>query len=153
MLLSQKCQYALRAIFEVAKRAGEGPIKIDAIAASQAIPPRFLAAILHQLKQGGFVQSKRGAEGGYLLARPPRQISVGDIIRFIDGPVAPVACIAHEEETSKCPLRGGCVFMSMWKEVQQAMQNVYQKTTIQELIEREANMTDRAEPCIASYVI
>ncbi len=153
MLLSQKCQYALRAIFEVAKRVGEGPIKIEAIARAQAIPPRFLAAILHQLKQGGFVQSKRGADGGYLLARSAGQLTVGDIIRFIEGPVGPVACIAHENEKTKCPLRGGCVFMSMWKDAQQAMQNVYQKTTIQDLIEREAAMTNGADACLPAYVI
>lgn len=153
MLLSQKCQYALRAIFEVAKRAGEGPIKIEAIARAQAIPPRFLAAILHQLKQGGFVQSKRGAKGGYILSRSATQLSVGDIICFIDGPVAPVACITHEKEGGKCLLRGECVFMSMWKDAQKAMQNIYQKTTIQELIEREVAMTNGADTFIPAYMI
>jgi Rrf2 family transcriptional regulator, cysteine metabolism repressor len=153
MLLSQKCQYALRAIFEVAKRSGEGPIKIDAIASAQAIPPRFLAAILHQLKQGGFVQSRRGSEGGYLSARPAERLSVGEIIRFIEGPVAPVACVATEDEAAACPLRGSCVFMSMWKEAQQAVENVYDRTTIQDLIDREAAMAGAAQTCVPMYVI
>ena len=63
MLVSQKCQYALRALFELAKRNGEGPVKIAAIAKAQAIPPRFLEVILSQLKQGSFVESQRGSEG------------------------------------------------------------------------------------------
>jgi Rrf2 family transcriptional regulator, cysteine metabolism repressor len=153
MLLSQKCQYALRAVFEVTKRSGEGPIKIEAIAAAQAIPPRFLAVILHQLKQGGFVQSKRGSEGGYLLARPAEGLSVGDIIRFIEGPVAPVACVATEDDPAECPLRGSCVFMSMWKEAQQAMENVYDRTTMQDLLDREAAMAGTAQECVPMYMI
>lgn len=78
MLLSQTCQYALRAVFEMAKRSGGGPIKIDAIARAQSIPPRFLAAILNQLKQGGFVESRRGADGGYRLRQAPDNLSVGE---------------------------------------------------------------------------
>jgi Rrf2 family transcriptional regulator, cysteine metabolism repressor len=153
MLLSQKCQYALRAVFEVAKRSGEGPIKIEAIATAQAIPPRFLAAILHQLKQGGFVKSRRGAEGGYLLARPAGRLSIGEVIRFIEGPVAPVACVVTEGEAPACPLRGSCVFMSMWKEAQNAMEGVYDKTTFQGLIDREAAMVGATQECVPMYMI
>jgi Rrf2 family transcriptional regulator, cysteine metabolism repressor len=153
VLLSQKCQYALRAVFEVAKRSGEGPIKIEAIAKAQAIPPRFLAAILNELKQGGFVQSRRGSEGGYLPARPARGLRVGEIIRFIEGPVAPVACVTERDDAATCPLRGACVFKSMWKEVQRAMEGVYDKTTLQDLVEREAAMADEAQPFTPMYMI
>jgi Rrf2 family transcriptional regulator, cysteine metabolism repressor len=153
VLLSQKCQYALRAVFEVAKRSGEGPIKIEAIAGAQAIPPRFLAAILHQLKQGGFVRSKRGSDGGYILTRSVKHLSVGEIIRFVEGPLAPIACVTMEKEAATCPLRGACVFMSMWKEAQQAMSNVYDRTTFQDLIEREAALAGAAEPCVPMYMI
>jgi len=152
MLLSQKCQYALRAVFEVAKRHGEGPIKIDAIAKAQAIPPRFLAAILNQLKQGGFVQSRRGSEGGYFLARPAHNLSVGEVIRFVEGPVAPVVCVTSEG-TESCPLRGACVFMSMWKEAQEAVENVYDNTSLQDLIDREAEMSAQDQMCVPMYYI
>ncbi len=136
MLLSQKCQYALRAVFEIAKRSGEGPIKIEAIAKAQAIPPRFLAVILNQLKQGGFVQSRRGSDGGYFMGHSPSTISVGEIIRFVEGPIGPVECIT-DGATSDCPLYGACAFMSLWQEVQTAMTNVYDKTTIKDLLDRE----------------
>ncbi|HLA85665.1 MAG TPA: Rrf2 family transcriptional regulator [Thermoguttaceae bacterium] len=152
MLLSQKCQYALRAVFEVAKRSGEGPIKIEAIARSQAIPPRFLAAILNQLKQGGFVESRRGVEGGYLLARSADSLSVGEIIRFVEGPVAPVICVT-EKGAGECPLRGRCVFMSMWREAQEAMENVYDNTTFQDLVEREDLMGEGGRVCVPMYYI
>ena len=152
MLLSQKCQYALRAVFEVAKRSGQGPIKIDAIANTQAIPARFLAAILNQLKHGGFVQSRRGSEGGYFLARTADSLSVGEIIRFVEGPVAPVACVT-DTTTDTCPLRGSCVFMSMWKEAQKAMENVYDNTTFQDLIDREAQMAEGNQECVSMYYI
>jgi len=152
MLLSQKCQYALRAVFEVGKRSGEGPIKIDAIAKAQVIPPRFLAGILHQLKQGGFVQSRRGSDGGYFLARPAASLSVGEIIRFVEGPVAPVVCVTDEGPES-CPLRGKCVFMSMWKQAQEAMESVYDNTSLKDLIDREAEMSEQDQTCVPMYCI
>ncbi|MBN2294001.1 MAG: Rrf2 family transcriptional regulator [Pirellulales bacterium] len=137
MFLSQKCQYALRAVFEIAKRSGEGPIKIEDIAKAQAIPPKFLATILNQLKQGGFVQSRRGSDGGYFMGRSPSGISVGEIIRFIEGPVGPVECVT-DNTSGDCPLDGTCVFMFMWREAQAAMENVYFKTSFKDLIDRES---------------
>ena len=82
MLVPQKKnQYALRAIYELACRYGEGPIKIATIAIKQAIPIRFLEVILNQLKNSGLVESKRGFHGGYYLLLPPHKITVGDIFR------------------------------------------------------------------------
>ena len=79
MAISQKCQYALRAVFELAKHYGQGPVKIADIAKAQAIPLRFLEVILSQLRQGGFAGSRRGNEGGYLLVRSPREFATGHI--------------------------------------------------------------------------
>jgi len=136
MRVSQKCQYALRAIFELAKRNGQGPVKIAEIAEIQAIPPRFLEVILSQLKQAGFVGSRRGNEGGYFLTREPADLSVGDIIRFVHGSIGPVMCVLDDEENKKCLLYGDCVFMPMWKEAQQAVLDVYDSTTFEILVER-----------------
>ena len=144
MLLSQKCQYALRAVFEVAKRSGQGPVKIEIIAKAQAIPPRFLATILNQLKNGGFVLSRRGSEGGYFLDRLADSLTVGEVIRFVEGPMSPVACVSEEDKGS-CPLWGKCVFLPMWKEAQAAMEDVYGKTTFQDLIDRETREKETRE--------
>lgn len=152
MLLSQKCQYALRAVFEMAKRSGVGPIKIEAIARAQSIPPRFLATILNQLKQGGFVESRRGAEGGYWLARPANRLSVGEVMRFVEGPLAPVVCVT-ERGSQSCPLEGKCAFMDLWAEAQQAMEHVYDRTTFQDLVEREAQRIEGGRECVPTYSI
>jgi len=136
MLVRQKSRYALRALLELAKRAGQGPVKVGEIALAQAIPTRFLEAILGQLKQGGFVDSKRGREGGYVLVRPPEKLTVGEVLRFMQGPLEPVECIGKAPR-EKCPLRENCVFMPIWEEAREAVSKVYDSTTFGELAERE----------------
>jgi Rrf2 family protein len=89
MRLSAKADYAIRAAVELAA-AGDGPTKSERIASAQAIPAKFLENILLDLKQGGVVQSRRGAEGGYWLARPADEISLADVIRAVEGPLANV---------------------------------------------------------------
>lgn len=86
MKISVKAEYALQAIFDLATQPGGEPIRIADIAKRQKIPQKFLELILSNLKQGGFVESRRGADGGYLLARSPSQLTVGDVIRHVDGP-------------------------------------------------------------------
>src|SRR5512132_2397980 len=89
MGVSQRCQYALRAVYELAS-SGAGPVKIATIARRQAIPAKLLEAILNEPRRGAFVESLRGNEGGYRLARPAARLTVGDILRFCDGPLLPV---------------------------------------------------------------
>lgn len=140
MNVSQKCQYALRGVFELAKHYGQGPMKIAVIAERQAIPAKFLELILGELKHAGIVESRRGAHGGYLLSTLPELVSVGMIISQIDGPVSPVGCIADKEK-SCCPLFGSCSFMSMWKRAQDAVSEVYDNTSFQDMLDEEqANM-------------
>ena len=86
MNISVKGEYALQAIFDLASQRPGEPVKIADIARRQRIPQKFLELILSGLKQGGFVESRRGAEGGYLLARSPESISIGEVLRFIEGP-------------------------------------------------------------------
>ncbi|MBV8382886.1 MAG: Rrf2 family transcriptional regulator, partial [Planctomycetaceae bacterium] len=93
MSISSKCYYAIRAIYALAEHGGPEPLKISEIAERELIPIRFLEVILGQLKGGGFVHSRRGAEGGYRLARPADQLTVGEIMRYVDGPIAPVDCV------------------------------------------------------------
>jgi Rrf2 family protein len=141
MFVSQRCQYALRALFELAKRYGKGPVKIADIAEAQAIPIRFLEVILSELKQGRFVESRRGKAGGYLLATEPARLTVGDIVRFVEGPLGPVGCVEDEGSAeAACPLHGNCVFLSMWGRVQNAVSSVYDNTSLQDLIDQEKRM-------------
>jgi Rrf2 family protein len=145
MLLSQKCQYALRASFHLAKCYGQGPVRIADVAEAQAIPKRFLEIILGQLKQGGFVTSHRGNEGGYVLDRDPSGLTVGEIIRFVEGPIGPVGCMAGDSKEN-CPLRGRCVFMPMWEQVRDQVEEVYDGTTLQDLVEKERMQEQQFAP-------
>jgi len=140
MAISQKSQYAVRAVFELAKRQGTGATKIGEIAEAQAIPQRFLENILNHLKGGGFVESARGKEGGYLLAREPRDLSVGEILRYLEGPLSPVDCTVRGKKDS-CPMVGHCPFRSLWSKAEQALAKVYDGTTFEELVIQEAEAT------------
>jgi Rrf2 family protein len=147
MLVPRKSRYALRAVFELAKRSGQGPVNVAEIAGAQAIPPRFLEVILNQLKQAGLVASHRGKQGGYYLPHAPSQVTVGDVMRATQGPVEPVDCAADGED---CPFLGECVFLPMWERVRKAMSDVYDHTTLQDLVDQERQ---RAEKYVASYAI
>jgi len=145
MNVSQKCQYALRALFELAKRLGEGLVPNGEIAAAQAIPPRFLELILGQLRQAGYIESRRGVHGGYMLAVRPEELSVGEVIRLIDGPTAPVKCIAGNGG-GDCPLHGRCVFLGLWERANEAVSEVYDSTSFRDLLERERQAAGQRVP-------
>jgi len=139
-IVPKRNQYALRAIFELAKHRGKGPTKISEIAHAQAIPLRFLEVILGQLKGTGWVESKRGFYGGYLLKCPPGDITVGDVLRFMQGPTRTMDCVACISKHD-CPFNGECAFASMWTKVNEAMFRIYDETTIQNLIDKERKKT------------
>mgnify|MGYP000961858303 CR=1 FL=1 len=131
MLVTQKCQYALRALFSLAHRTGpEGPVKIALIAEEQDIPIRFLEVILGQLKQSGFVESRRGTEGGYQLARPAEEITVGDIVRCIDGPIH----IPQVQEVSANPNPYHDFFEGIWQQAQVVVFEYFDSQTLAELV-------------------
>ena len=138
----KKNQYALRAIFELAKHRGKGPKKISEIAEIQSIPLRFLEVILGQLKGSGLVESKRGFYGGYTLTRSADKISVGEVLRFMDKPMGSENCGACVS-TSNCPFSGNCAFAAMWNRVNEAIFDIYDSTTIQDLLNNEKNIIHR----------
>jgi Rrf2 family protein len=121
MNISVKGEYALAALFDIAYEESQTPVKIADIARRQKIPQKFLELILASLKQGGFVISRRGADGGYLLARRPSAITVGEVIRFIEGTKNP------KKREKDSPLAG------LWAEVDAAISSVIDRTTIEDL--------------------
>lgn len=146
MLVTQKCQYALRAIFDLARRNGSVPVNVAEIAQAQAIPARFLEVIMGQLKHAGFVASQRGSGGGYFLVRAAAELTVGEVVRSIQGPIGPVDCVADGSKDT-CPLYGDCVFLPMWEQVREAMSSVYDNTTFQDLVDQEMHKADTYVPC------
>jgi Rrf2 family transcriptional regulator, cysteine metabolism repressor len=132
MRISYKGDYALKAILELSLRYGYGEaVSINEIASSGDMPEKFLEQILLVLKNGGFVKSKRGVKGGFFLARPPKDITVGDVIRFIEGPTGPISCV--EEGYKGCKDLKNCIFRGVWKEVGQAISLVIDTLTFEEL--------------------
>lgn len=135
MLVSRKCRYALRAILELAMRNSQEPTKIADIAKAQAIPTRFLETILNQLKQAGFVESRRGRKGGYFLKRSPNELTMGDVIESMQGCLELAECVSSSKY--KCPFYDGCVFLPVWKEAQKAVLDVYDGVTFRHLVDAE----------------
>ena len=129
MGISQKCYYAIRAVFELARAPAGTTMKIGEIAERQGIPAKFLEAILNQMKGGGFVESRRGAEGGYLLSRSARSLSLGEIIRFVEGPLYPVTGSSRETELDR-------IFSPVFAAAEQALADVYDGVTFQDLVDR-----------------
>ena len=105
------------------------------------MPVRFLENILGQLRQAGLVESVRGKEGGYRLNRHPRGLTVGEVIRLVQGPLAAVDCYSgaggEGAPGRECALRQGCVLLPMWKRAQDAMMDVYDETSFMDLVEEE----------------
>lgn len=139
-MVTQKSQYALRALFELARRPQIAPVRIEDLARAQAIPQRFLEVVLNELKHQGLVEARRGPRGGYQLSRRPRDITVADVVEAAQGRFTPVDCL-NEQDAADCALRGDCVFVSLWEEVQDAVDHVYRSTTLQDLVEREEART------------
>lgn len=135
----RKNQYALRAVLELAKHRGKGPVKISDIADAQSIPVRFLEVILNKLKGSGLIDAKRGFYGGYYLTRPPKQITVADIMNFMQIPPKKEMCAACLAKT-KCPHGHRCAFSSMWNRVNRAIAQVYSETTIQDLLDNDRQL-------------
>jgi Rrf2 family protein len=136
MSVSSKCYYALRAIYALAEHDSPEPMKIAEIAERQQIPIRFLEVILSQLKGGGFVQSRRGAEGGYRLARAAEHLTVGEVMRYVDGPIAPVDCVS-QSRPKVCEFHGECNFYGFWGRVRQAISDVVDHTTFADLVRED----------------
>ena len=147
MQVSQKSQYTLRALFELAKRQGGEPATVAEIADAQAIPRRFLELIFLDLRSRGLIESRRGSQGGYVLTASPETITVGDIIRAIDGSLSPVKCLVGRSE-EHCRLRNRCVFLSVWQRAQKAMEEVYDNTTLQDLIDDERTAAQESGPLV-----
>jgi Rrf2 family transcriptional regulator, cysteine metabolism repressor len=141
MNISVKGEYALHAIFDLALQQPGEPIKIADIARRQKIPQKFLELILAGLKQGGFVESRRGAEGGYMLARAPESITVGQVVRYVESP-------KPNKHGPKQPT--GDPLAETWRRVDQAVSNVIDSTSFAELVR---NWRDRQAIYVPNWEI
>ena len=141
MNISVKGEYALQAVYDLAAQNTVEPVKIADIARRQKIPQKFLELILAGLKQGGFVESRRGAEGGYLLARASDAITVGEVLRFVEG---------NKSQKAARKNSAGDPFSDLWQRVDTAVSSVIDRTTFAELVR---NWDDRQTKYVPNWDI
>ena len=151
MKLSVRGEYALRALMVLARdfQEDDAVVRIQEISDKQNIPKRFLEQILNDLKSAGLVESKRGVAGGYRLRRSPEKITLAEIVRHIEGPLAPVSCVCEKfYEKCSCPDESRCAIRSVMKEVRDNIVKVMEQTSLGDLAERARTLEQ--EPQSAS---
>ena len=137
-MLSRKSKYGLKALLVLAQEAGRGPVLISELADREAIPKKFLEAILLELKRHGVVQSKKGKGGGYFLRRKPAEITFGEVIRVLDGPLAAVPCVSQTAymKCDECVDEPTCGVRLAMKEVRDATARILDNTTLADVNKR-----------------
>jgi len=150
MKLSTKGRYGLKAMFDLAINHGNGPVSLTIIAERQNISVNYLEQLISPLRKNDLVKSVRGAQGGYLLARDPKEISVGDILKVLEGPLAPTSCVVTDSE--ECAQAEYCVTRIIWDKMKKSIDEVVDTTTLQDMIDdyermRKPDQTLQKENC------
>lgn len=133
MKLSTRGRYGLRAMLDMALSEDKDPIATHTIAEHQGISERYLEQLMVPLKRSGLIKSVRGAQGGYILGRDPQNITVGDIIRILEGPIAPVECVS-EQNPEECDRSDYCVTRIIWTKVRDSIIDVLDSYTLDDLV-------------------
>ena len=143
-----KAKYGLRAMTALAQEYGRGPVLIADLAGKERIPRKFLELILLDLKKKGLLLSKKGKGGGYTLIRPPEMISIGELVRALDGPVAMLPCVSQTayRRCEECIDEMTCGIRSVMKEVRDKTVEILDGTTLADLILRSQRMFESGEP-------
>lgn len=135
MKISTKGRYALRLMLDLALNNTGECITIKSIAGRQGISEKYLEQIITVLSRVGFVKSTRGAQGGYRLAKDPKDYTVGMILRCIEGSLAPVSCL--DDEVNECTRANTCATLTVWEQLNNAINNVVDNITLADLVERQ----------------
>ena len=144
MKISTRGRYALRMMLDIALHADEGSISLKSIAKRQEISVKYLEQIVTPLARGGLLQASRGAQGGYRLNRRPEDYTVGEILRTIEGSLAPVACLDGGE--TYCQRLGQCVTVEVYRRIDEAIDKVVDNITLQDLVDIQHEKWGGAEP-------
>ncbi len=132
----------MRAMVALARHHGEGPMSIAEIARESSVPPAYLEQLVAPLRRAGIVTSKRGAHGGYTLARSPELVRVGDVYRVMEGPVAPMDCVSENIDDQTCPLIVGCETRPVWLKVRDSIIEAIDSTTLADLLAESGRRSD-----------
>lgn len=145
MKLSTKGRYGLRALIDLAQYNGEAPVSITSISDRQNISERYLEQLMSMLKKGGLVKSIRGAGGGYVLARHAAEISVGDILRALEGSLDPVECSGLNPEEG-CQIADSCVTKYVWQRINESINRTVDEIKLDQLVEESRKMNCQDVP-------
>jgi Rrf2 family protein len=141
--LSSRGDYAVRVVLELARLRSDRAVSVGELAERTGIPATYLEQLMLTLRASGVLRSVRGARGGFLLARQPALITVGQIVRLMDGPLAPTPCASRTAHSAcpsyRCPSEEDCVLRELWIEVRDAISTVVDSTTFADLLERQGN--------------
>lgn len=127
-------------MFDLALHEGEGAIALKSIAQREGISEKYLEHLFASLKKAGLITSVRGAQGGYRLARPPEEITLGDIIRVLEGPVAPTECVL-DDARGRCSRAHQCVMRHVWSQVRDKVNAILDEITLQQIVEEQRKLT------------
>ena len=143
MKLSTKGRYGLKAMFELALCYGDGPTPLSNVASKQNISVNYLEQLIATLRKAGLVKSVRGAHGGYILAYKPEDITVGDVIRTLEGPIAPSDCVIDQAD-SDCSKHNSCVTRTIWEKIKESIDDVIDSISLQDMVKehKEKNNKD-----------
>jgi len=150
MKITRKGEYAMRALVDLALHYKKGMRQIQDIVREEDIPEKFLEQILLILKNAGFIQSKRGLGGGYSLNRPPDQISLGDVIRLIDGPLSPLECVSADR--INCPKEITCGIRSVMLDVANATTEILDRVTLADVCNKTRGMKEQRTQTLMYYI-
>ncbi len=134
MRLSTKGRYGLKAMFQLALHYGEGPIPLNNVAQEQKISENYLEQLVATLKKNGFLESVRGAQGGYYLSKSPSEITVGNILRALEGDIAPADCVIDGDDIN-CERAEYCVTKLVWEKIRDSIDDVVDSITLQDMID------------------
>lgn len=137
--ISTKGRYGLRALIDLAQYSEIEPVSINSIAARQGISERYLEQLMTLMKKAGLIKSIRGAGGGYVLAKEMGEISVGDVLRALEGNLQPVECAAFSQEDS-CEASGGCVTKYVWQRINESINKTVDEISLKQLVEESKNV-------------
>lgn len=144
MKLSTKGRYGLKAMLDLAIHRDEGQVALKSIAERQGLSENYLEQLFAALKKAKLVQSVRGSQGGYSLGRSPEDISVGDILRTLEGSMSPTDCVSENCESHHCSNSDCCVTRNVWEKIRDGINNVIDNITLQELVD-DYNATAQKE--------
>ncbi|MEG0074847.1 MAG: Rrf2 family transcriptional regulator [Eubacterium sp.] len=135
MRLSTKGRYGVLAMYELARKYGDGPISIKEIAEKQSFSDSYMEQLFSTLKKTGLIISSRGSKGGYILSREPKDISVGEIIRALEGPIEMSECVGGRENYI-CQKSAECVTRGLWIEIRDSINNIIDNRSLQDLLDQ-----------------